>query len=479
MLFNSVAFLLFLPCVFALYWLSRHHGLRLLVILAASYVFYGWTDARFLPLIAGMTLLGYGCGLWAEAAGPRSRGARHAVAMAAVVSLGILAAFKYYNFFLHSVEQALQAVGLHFTPEFWQVALPVGISFYTFQTLAYVVDVYRGEVQAERNLLQFAAFVAFFPQLVAGPIERARHLLPQFSVVQRFDYGLAADGLRQMLWGFVKKVLVADRCAVVVNAVYANPAADGTDLWAASVLFAFQIYGDFSGYSDIAVGCGKLFGIRLSRNFNVPYFSRNVAEFWRRWHISLMSWFRDYLYIPLGGSRCGRLRHVVNVFVVFLASGLWHGANWTFVMWGLYHAVLFVPLVLLNVGRNSANCSVVAEARLLPTLREGTGMLLTFALVVVGWVFFRSASLHQAFAALGRMFTDVHAHTPYGGLSAFALPLGMLAWEWVERRQPHALCWRGTGLARYRAMRWAVYYALIFAMLAWGGEPATFIYFQF
>lgn len=302
MLFNSYEFLVFLPLVWLLYWLlPRRKGVQNALLLFASYVFYAWWNVRFVGLIVCMTLIGWGCGMGIGRVGTGTRRGKVVCAFGVLASLCVLGAFKYYDFFVDSLNEAMRLVGLSFCLPLWRVALPVGISFYTFQIVGYAVDVYRGRIGVCRDLLSFAAFVSFFPQLVAGPIERAGDLLPQMERSRFACYPMMADGARQMLWGFVKKMLLADRCAPLVAAIYHNPQSDGTDLWAGTILFAFQIYGDFSGYSDIAVGAGKLFGIRLTRNFKLPYFSCNVGEFWRRWHVTLMSWFRDYVYIPLGG----------------------------------------------------------------------------------------------------------------------------------------------------------------------------------
>ena len=415
MLFNSFEFCLFLPVAFALYWLLRRwRQWQNAFLLAASYAFYAMWDVRFLWLIAGVSLTAWLSGMGIARFGKGSRRAKGIVAAQAAVSLGVLFAFKYFNFFVDSFISLSAWLGFSAYRPLWQAALPVGISFYTFQALAYVIDVYRGEAKACRNALTFFTFIAFFPQLVAGPIERAARLLPYFDRPRHFDYASATDGLRLMLWGMVKKTVVADNCAAIVNAIYANPQADGTDLWVATIFFAIQIYGDFSGYSDIAVGCGRLFGIPLMQNFRLPYFSRSIAEFWRRWHISLMSWFRDYIYIPLGGSRQGRWRTAGNTFVVFLLSGLWHGANFTFVLWGAYHACLFLPRIFLK-KRTPHSSEIAAADRLLPTLKEAWQMGRTFVLVCLGWVLFRSEDVSSACLRLQRMFTDLHWHVPYCG----------------------------------------------------------------
>lgn len=479
MLFNSYEFLLFLPAMLLLYalaerWLRAQNA----VLLAGSYLFYAWWHPKFLLLIVGITLIGYVSALGIEWRGRNSRAAGMFCGAAIVGSLGVLGAFKYYDFFVGAFNEAMQSLGLSVCLPLWGVLLPVGISFYTFQVLGYVIDVRRGTLPACRDLLGFAAFVSFFPQLVAGPIERAGNLLPQMQRRREVSEADVTDGLRQMLWGFAKKMLLADRCAPIVQAIYANPAADGTDLWAAAVLFAFQIYGDFSGYSDIAIGTARLFGIRLTRNFRVPYFSRGPAEFWRRWHISLNTWFVDYVYIPLGGSRRGLSRQLRNVAVVFLVSGLWHGANWTFVCWGAYHALLCVPGIVGRRLRPAASGRHSYEIGRL-SLKGLCQMAGTFVLVCIGWVFFRSESIASAFARLGRMFADLQPHTPYGGLSAFYPVVAVVAAEWLMRNRRHGLDFRGTGLLRHRPMRWACYYALIVATLYWGGAQTAFIYFQF
>ena len=391
------------------------------------------------------------------------------------INLTILGLFKYYDFFAQSFADLFlggrsDALLLH-------LVLPVGISFYTFQALSYSIDVYRGTIRPTRDVVAFFAYVSFFPQLVAGPIERASSLLPQFERSRRFDYALAVDGLRQMLWGFFKKLIVADGCAVYVDQVYADPSLyGGATLIVAAVLFSFQIYGDFSGYSDIAIGCSKLFGIRLRRNFNVPYFSRDIAEFWRRWHISLTSWFRDYLYIPLGGSRVSRLRVVLNTMIIFLVSGFWHGANWTFLAWGFFHALLFMPLILL--GRNRRYRDTVAADRCLPSWSDAGRMLLTFVLATVGWVIFRSPSLSFTLHYFAGMVHGGQFLSPTNGDFPFLIPalLLLLVVEWVNRDQSHEFCRQ----PRRRWLRWLCYMSVIFIILAFmQTNEMPFIYFQF
>lgn len=478
MLFNSLQFALFLPVVFLVYWLLRR-SLRWqnLFVVAASYLFYGWWDTRFLLLIAFTSACSYLSGLAIGRARERGQGngAKGWMWANVAVNLLVLCVFKYYDFFAQSFANVF--LGGHADGLLLHLVLPVGISFYTFQALSYTIDVYRGSVAPTRDGVAFFAYVSFFPQLVAGPIERASSLLPQFERRREFDYGLAVDGLRQMLWGFFKKLVVADGCAVYVDKVFADPSVySGGTLAVAAVLFSFQIYGDFSGYSDIAIGTAKLFGISLRRNFNVPYFSRDIAEFWRRWHISLNTWFRDYVYIPMGGSRVGRGRVIVNTLVIFLLSGFWHGANWTFLAWGLFHALLFLPLILM--GRNRRYRDTVADGRALPTLREVGQMLLTFLLVTVGWVIFRSPSIGFAFSYLGGLFSAGESLS-FAANDFFYLPaalLLMLVVEWLNRKGEHELARQ----PRNRVVRWMGYMLLIFIIVCYmQTSEMPFIYFQF
>ena len=431
MLFNSLEFLLFLPTVFAAYWIlnlwtNRPRGLQAqnLLLLIASYVFYGWWDWRFLSLIAFSTLVDFAVGIQIAKANDgeipadaddavRSLTAKRWLGVSLGVNLGLLGYFKYANFFIENWIEAWSSIGVHMDPWTLKVILPVGISFYTFQTLSYSIDIYRRRLEPTKNLIEFAAFVSFFPQLVAGPIERASALLPQIASRRKFEYEEGVYGLRLILWGMFKKVVVADTCAIYVNDVFANYTEySGPTLMMGAVFFAFQIYGDFSGYSDIAIGTARLFGIRLMTNFKTPYFSRDIAEFWRRWHISLSTWFRDYLYIPLGGSRVGKWKAVRNTFAIFLVSGFWHGANWTFIAWGLIHCLLFLPLLL--TGRNRRNTS---EIQRFPSFRELAGIVWTFAAVTIAWVFFRAESLENAVAYLHR------ALALYPEVSGFRLSL--------------------------------------------------------
>lgn len=471
MLFTSIEFMVFLPVVFALYWLLRRQvRWQNLLVVAASYVFYGWWDWRFLLLIAFTTACSYASGLMIKPESSR----RHNLAVMWTnigLNLGILVLFKYYDFFASELARLLGCSG---DSVMLNLILPVGISFYTFQALSYSIDVYRGKIAPTKDVVAFFAYVSFFPQLVAGPIERATNLLPQFLRERKFDYAMAVDGVRQMLWGFFKKVVVADNCAVFVDKVWGDIGAyGGPDLAVAAALFSIQIYCDFSGYSDIAIGCAKLFGIKLMRNFNVPYFSRDIAEFWRRWHISLTTWFRDYVYIPLGGSRVAKWKVVRNTFIIFLVSGFWHGANWTFILWGAFHALLFLPLILM--GKNRKYTDIVAADRWLPSIKELGQMLLTFVLAALGWILFRSQSIGEAIDFYTSLFT--------GGLSGANLPMRtivfvaiMLLVEWLQRKREHGLDMSGvrSGVIRY------VFYVCVLAFIfVFGVFNETFIYFQF
>lgn len=479
MLFNSIEFLVFLPITFILYWLL-HRNLRWqnLFVVAASYLFYGWWDWKFLLLIAFTTLCSYASGRLIESCAKKPAKAKAVMWGNIAINLLILGLFKYYDFFAQSFADAF--LGGKADHLLLHLVLPVGISFYTFQALSYSIDVHRGTIRATRDVVAFTAYVSFFPQLVAGPIERATSLLPQFEQERHFDYRTAVDGLRQMLWGFFKKMVIADSCAMYVDEIFAHPDwYNGATLLTAAVLFTLQIYGDFSGYSDIAIGCAKLFGIKLRRNFNVPYFSRDIAEFWRRWHISLTTWFRDYIYIPLGGSRVAKWRVVLNTFVIFLVSGMWHGANWTFLVWGTYHAVLFLPLILL--GKNRKHTNVVAAGRTLPTLKELGQMVLTFFLAAMGWVLFRADTIAQAIEYYRLMFANLFKGSPNitSQLNLWVLVVAialLTVVEWLNREQEHEFVRQ----PRSRYLRWGLYIIIIFMIGAYMvTNEMPFIYFQF
>ena len=486
MLFNSIEFALFLPVVFLLYWFvfdrfigkSKHQlTLQNAFVVLASYLFYGWWDWRFLLLIALTSFCSWGSGLFIGRAKTNKK-AKAWMWANIVLNIGILAMFKYYDFFVTEFAQLfhISTDGL-----LLKLILPVGISFYTFQALSYSIDVYRGKMEPTKDIVAFFAFISFFPQLVAGPIERATNLLPQFQRKREFNYDTAVDGMRQILWGLFKKIVVADNCAVYVDQVFADYSnQSGSTLLLAAIFFTFQIYGDFSGYSDIALGTAKLFGIRLMRNFNVPYFSRDIAEFWRRWHISLTTWFRDYVYIPIGGSRVSKAKVIRNTFVIFLVSGFWHGANWTFIAWGAYHALLFLPLILL--GKNRKYTNMVAEGRMLPTLKETGQMTLTFFLAVIGWIIFRAESIGQAWEYVCGVFSKSLLSEPElfsDKMVLVVIPLSvMLLVEWFQRGKGHGFDFGNS--PRYKVVRWCIYLstALLIIVLQ-QPKVSPFIYFQF
>jgi alginate O-acetyltransferase complex protein AlgI len=480
-LFTTLTFLLFLPVVFAAYWLLPRQRWRNGVMVAASYFFYSWWDARFAVLMAVASFVDFVVALVLERT--ESPGRRKLVLTVSVsCQLGLLSYFKYAGFFMENAQALAGALGLHLTPFETKVVLPVGISFYTFQTLSYVIEVYRRRVTPTHSLVDYMAYVSFFPQLVAGPIERAGRLLPQFQSLRRFDPDAAREGLRFMAWGFFKKIALADNFGAIANAGFKGVAtADGPTLALATLCFAFQIYCDFSAYSDIAVGCARLFDIELMRNFAYPYFSRGVAEFWRRWHISLSTWFADYVYVPLGGNRHGRLRQARNVMVTFLLSGLWHGASWNFVIWGGLNGLAVLPGVLWASGPRAGAGDVPGGERDWPSLRTVLQMTGTFLFVCVTWVFFRAATLQDALTVLGRVATGPWTLAAVrsaldGHHLVLGLMLGFVAVEWLARRHRHPLHWP----ALPRPLRWAGYTTLLWLTL-WNAQPTggAFIYFQF
>ena len=467
MLFNSLDFAVFLPIVFVLYWFVTNHNLKLqnALIVAASYVFYGWWDWRFLSLIIFSTFLDYSIGRKLKY--EENQKTRKVLLWASIiVNLGFLGFFKYYNFFLDNFIAAFSFFGQEIQANSLNIILPVGISFYTFQTLSYTIDVYKKKLEPTEDFIAFSAFVCFFPQLVAGPIERATNLLPQFYKKRTFEYDKAVDGMRQILWGLFKKVVIADNCAEYANLIFNNyQDYNGSTLLLGAIFFTFQIYGDFSGYSDIAIGTSRLFGFNLMQNFATPYFSRDIAEFWRRWHISLSTWFRDYLYIPLGGSRGGTLMKVRNTFIIFLVSGFWHGANWTFIVWGGLNALYFLPLLLLK--RNRTNLGVVAEGRMLPTLREVFQMGTTFLLTVLAWVFFRAESVNKATEFVKIIFSKRFED---GYTSPYGLVILILVLLWIDWLQRSGKTFNNS---------YVTIFILVSLALFVNKTPAEFIYFDF
>jgi D-alanyl-lipoteichoic acid acyltransferase DltB (MBOAT superfamily) len=477
--FNSIEFAIFLPIVFVLYWFVSYKNKRIqnLILLVSSYFFYGWWDWRFLLLIAFSSCVDYTVGIVINGTKKESN-RKLLLATSIVTNIGLLAFFKYFNFFAQNFQKAFTFFGCPITdPMVFDIILPVGISFYTFQTLSYTIDIYRGKLQPTRDMIAFFAFVSFFPQLVAGPIERATHLLTQFHQNKTFIYGQAVDGMRQILWGLFKKIVIADNCAIFVNDIFAcYHTYSGSTLLIGAMLFAFQIYGDFSGYSDIAIGTSRLFGYHLKRNFNFPYFSRDIAEFWRRWHISLSTWFRDYVYIPLGGSRCTNIVLVRNVFIIFIVSGFWHGANWTFIAWGTIHAIYILPYLLLKTHRKHTN--TVAENAWLPNFTEIWQMGITFLLVSIAWVFFRSESITKAFIYISEIFSASLFSPAEVFPKRFLLLIFLFVCvEWFQRKRQHALEFCQIKMPLWT--RWGIYYVVIFMIWQLGAEQQEFIYFQF
>ena len=434
MLFNSIEFLLFFPTIFILYWFVFNKNLKYQnsLILASSYVFYGWWDHRFLSLIFLSTIVDYVIGL--NISNQSSKKKQKLLLWGSVLfNLSVLGFFKYYNFFVDSWVELFSSVGYEIK-SVWtlNIILPVGISFYTFQTMSYTIDIYRKKLEPTKDFISFASFVSFFPQLVAGPIERASNLLPQILKKREFQHVQVIQGLKLILWGLFKKVVIADSLAPIVDDIFSNyQDFGGGTLWLGAIYFSFQIYCDFSGYSDIAIGTSKLFGFELMSNFKFPYFSRNIGEFWRRWHISLSTWFRDYLYIPLGGSQKGNWKSIRNIFIIFLVSGFWHGANWSFIFWGLFHSILFLPTFMFNKNRNYTS-SIIAANTLLPSLKEFINVVTTFLLVTIGWVFFRSESIGDSFSYLTSMISNINIVTHLSPKINFYILVLVLV-DWTQR----------------------------------------------
>lgn len=483
MLFNSIHFAFFLPLIFFVFWLFAKRSLKIqnLVLLGASYFFYACWDWRFLFLLIFSTGLDYYTGIKIAEA---SKNKKIWLWISILVNLGFLGVLKYYNFFASSMAEGLTILGLNPNLQTLEIILPVGVSFYTFHGLSYVIDIYKNRIEPEKNFVNYSLFVSFFPLLVAGPIERATHLLPQIIKKRDFNYLKAVDGLRQILWGLFKKIVIADNCAEYVNRIF-NNAADyhGSTLAIGACFFAFQIYCDFSGYSDIALGTARLFGIELLRNFAFPYFSRDIAEFWRRWHISLSSWFKDYLYIPLGGSKTGSWKKIRNVILIFLASGFWHGANWTFLVWGALNAFFILPSIMFNTNRN--NLEIVAKGKYLPTIREFVSMSITFCLSTFAWIFFRAADVTTAFKIISEIFSTSFFSMPEGKafignvhpITMVVILCCFLLFEWLGRENKYAI--ERTGLNWKSPFRYVFYFSIVIAILWFNGKGEQFVYFQF
>ena len=479
MLFNTIGFALFFNIVFVLYWFVFNKKLKQqnLFLLVVSLVFYSCWDWRFLFLLLFSISLDFYVGNQIYSNWSNQYRKKVWLWLSIIINLCFLGFFKYYNFFIENFIDLLSLFG--FKGDTWtlKIILPVGISFYTFHGLSYVIDIYKGKIQPEKSFINYSLFVSFFPLLVAGPIERATHLLPQIRQKRNFDYEKMINGLRQILWGLVKKIVIADNCAFYVNQIFDNPNDySGSSLVVGAVLFSFQIYGDFSGYTDIALGTARLLGIELLQNFSYPYFSRDIAEFWRRWHISLSSWFRDYVFIPLGGSRGTKFKNIRNVFVIFIVSGFWHGANWTFMFWGFLHALFFLPLLLSNKNRN--NITIAEPKNLKSSVVTFFQIILTFSLVTLTWIFFRSSSLSFAFNFINKIFTsslftfpEIFPKTVFGYLFLF------LILEWYGRS--HFFAIEKFGLNWKKTYRIAFYYVLTIIILYFYGKEYEFLYFQF
>jgi len=482
MLFNSINFAIFLPIVFVLYWFATNKSLKYqnILLLVSSYFFYACWDWRFLFLLVFSTLLDYYTGI--KMFNAKNQNVKKFWFWLSIsVNLGFLGFFKYYNFFAESFAEAISNIGLQVNPWTLKVILPVGISFYTFHGLSYVIDIYKGKIKAEEDFIDYSVFVSFFPLLVAGPIERATHLLPQIKKKREFNYANAVDGLRQILWGLFKKIVIADNCALFANTIFDNSGDySGSTLVLGAIFFAFQIYGDFSGYSDIAIGTARLFGIDLLRNFAFPYFSRDIAEFWRRWHISLSSWFRDYLYIPLGGSKGGTWMKVRNTFIIFLVSSFWHGANWTFIIWGFLNALYIMPSIIFKTNRN--NIDIVAKGKHLPSLNELFSIGITFSLTVFAWIFFRANNVTHAWNIIIKIFSINFLEIPkFEGIDSLKpiilLILVFILIEWIGREQQYSIA--NLELKFPKFIRWFFYLMVIGAIFYYRGKEQQFVYFQF
>lgn len=481
MLFNSLEFAFFLPIAFLSYWFIANKSIKIqnVFLLITSYIFYSWWDWHFLFLIILSSFVDYTIGI--QLSKTENEQKRKVLLLISIlVNLGFLGFFKYFNFFAESFTDAFTLFGSTFETSRLNIILPVGISFYTFQTLSYSIDVYRRKIAPTKNIIAFFAFVSFFPQLVAGPIERASNLLPQFLKKRTFKYDKAVDGMRQILWGLFKKIVIADNCAEYANLIFNNSADySGSTLILGAIFFAFQIYGDFSGYSDIAIGTARLFGFNLIQNFAFPYFSRDIAEFWRRWHISLSTWFRDYLYIPLGGSRGGTWNKVRNTFIIFIVSGFWHGANWTFIAWGALNAIYFLPLLLLK--KNRTNIKIVAFGKHLPTFSDFIRITITFMLTVLAWIFFRASSISHALSYVSTIFSSSTFSTPSILSVKMCLVIGIIIlfviFEWFHRERQHALQINNDQLSIF--FRYPLYFCIVLCIAWFGGTTQNFIYFQF
>lgn len=479
MLFNSFEFLIFLALTFILYWLvCRNRKEQNVLLLVASYVFYGWWDYRFPAFIVAITAASYASGLILERYQNRNKIKKLVLWGMSIFTIGTLWIFKYFNFFIEQFSKIISYIGFQTNPFVLDILVPIGISFYSFQALSYTIDVSRGTIKAEKSPLIFSVFISFFPQLLAGPIERASNLIPQFKRDRKFNYDMGVSGMKLILWGLFKKMVVADSAGAIVTRVFTEYQEIGTlNLWIGGILCAFQIYADFSGYSDMAVGVGRLFGIGITRNFDKPFLSRDIREYWRRWHISLNSWFLDYIYIPLGGNRKGKFRLYLNIFIIFLISGIWHGANYTYICWGIYCALI---IILTNIlGLSKKRSEIVAKNRILPSFSESLMMGFTFFLMMFGHVMVRSPYLYLGFEYISLMFSNFTPSSYIGEGPALFWAAAMMALEWAGRRKENPIEFSGHGLMRYKYARRTFYLVMFMACLLFTGTQTNFIYFKF
>ena len=489
MLFNSIDFAIFLSIVFILYWFVTIKNLHLqnFLIVASSFVFYGWWDWRFLFLLSTSAVIDYVLAIQIYKNNNNRRKKDLFLSLSIITNLSILFFFKYFNFFIDNFIASFQFFGIKFSPFTLKIILPIGISFYIFKTLSYTIDVSRQRLKPARNIVDYFAFLSFFPQLLAGPIDRATHLLPQFYTKRVFSYPLAVEGLKQILWGLFKKVVIADSCAEYANIIFNNSTNyNGSTLVFGALFFTIQIYADFSGYSDIAIGTSRLFGFDSMRNFAYPYFSRDIIEFWRRWHISLTSWLTDYVFTPLSikWRNIGNAGIGAALFITFLLCGLWHGANWTFIVWGGLNAVYFLPFLLVKRKKKT---DIVAKEKLLPSLKEVAQMMITFTLIVFAWIFFRADNLEHAISYISGIFSTSFFSVPYIIENVTGVPiipktlmliiLLFLIIEWFGRKHQYAISY--IGIKWYRPLRWTLYYAIIIVIFWFGNKEQQFIYFQF
>ena len=483
MLFNSISFLIFLPIVYGLYWwiqswenFKHTISVQNILLLIASYFFYAYWNIWFLGLLIFSTSLDYFSGLKIESSATNQH-KKIWFWLSICINLGLLGLFKYFNFISINLNELLGNFGWTYQPMLLLIALPIGISFYTFHGLSYVIDIYHDKIKAEKNILNYSLFVCFFPLLVAGPIERAQHLIPQLVQRKVFNRAKTINGLQQMLWGFFKKIVIADNCAVFVNQIFSDyENLNSSSLFIGAIFFSFQIYGDFSGYTDIALGAARLFGIELFNNFSYPYFSKSINEFWKRWHISLTSWFRDYIYIPMGGNRVNPIRKIINTIVVFLISGFWHGANWTYISWGFLNSIFILPKTL------SQKTQSIDSNKIANKVIGAIKMLFTFLTVSILWVFFRSKTVYDASKYLQNLVFKWNSILPDFNGRKNALVLSFIIFvfmifEWIGKSHNCPLVF--TNSFKNKWLKWGFYYAIIFSILYFYRGNDQFIYFQF